>query len=161
MGITDASDAQPRLRRAHDNDVNAIHALVNAAYEGYTGLIGRTPIPMMTDYAAAVRERQVFVLVAGDQLVGVLDLDPRDDHLWLENVAVRPDQQRRGFGRRLLAHAETVARELALPEIRLLTNERYLDNIAMYERHGYRETHRRPHLGTDLVHFTKPLRPIL
>jgi hypothetical protein len=27
----------------------------------------------------------------------------------------------------------------------------------MYERYGYRETHREPHLGTDLVYFRKDL----
>jgi hypothetical protein len=27
----------------------------------------------------------------------------------------------------------------------------------MYERYGYRETHREPHLGTDLVYFRKRL----
>jgi hypothetical protein len=27
----------------------------------------------------------------------------------------------------------------------------------MYARYGYRETHREPHLGTDLVHFSKPV----
>jgi hypothetical protein len=41
--------------------------------------------------------------------------------------------------------------------MRLLTNERYLANIAMYTRYGYRETHREPHLGTDLVHFSRAL----
>ena len=41
----------------------------------------------------------------------------------------------------------------------LLTNERYLSNIAMYTRYGYRETHRVPYLGTDLVHFRKRLEP--
>jgi hypothetical protein len=45
-----------------------------------------------------------------------------------------------------------------LREIGLLTNERYADNIAMYTRYGYRETHRVPHLGTDLVFFRKQLR---
>ena len=31
------------------------------------------------------------------------------------------------------------------------------DNITMYARHGYRETHRVPHQGTDLVFFRKSL----
>lgn len=62
MGVTDTSDSRPRLRRADDNDVEAIRDLVNAAYEGYTPLIGRTPIPMLTDYAVAVRRHTVYVL---------------------------------------------------------------------------------------------------
>jgi GNAT superfamily N-acetyltransferase len=88
----------------------------------------------------------------------VLEVDVRDDHLWVENVAVAPDQQGRGLGRRLLRHAEDEARRQGRHEIALLTNERYAANIARYTRSGYRETHRVPHLGTDLVYFRKTLR---
>lgn len=146
------------LRRAGDDDAPAITTLVRAAYEHYEPLIGRTPLPMLTDYAVAVREHLVWVVEDGARIVGVLELDLRDDHLWVENVAVAPDQQGRGLGRRLLRHAEDEARRHGLREIGLLTNERYAANIAMYTRYGYRETHRQPHLGTDLVYFRKTLR---
>lgn len=157
MDDTAAMERGPRLRRARPVDAVNVQDLVAAAYSHYIPLIGRTPIPMLTDYAAAVREHEVWVLDDDAALVGVLELDPRPDHLWLENVAVLPSRQGRGFGRLLLQHAEAVARQRALPEIRLLTNERYVANIAMYERHGYFETHRQPHLGTDLVYFAKTI----
>ncbi len=57
----------------------------------------------------------------------------------------------------MLRHAEDEARRHGLSEMRLLTNERYVANVAMYERYGYRETHREPYLGTDLVVFRKDL----
>ena len=145
----------PRL--AGDDDAPGITSLVRAAYEHYEPLIGRTPLPMLTDYAVAIREHDVWVVEDGDRIVGVLELDSRDDHLWVENVAVAPDQQGRGLGRRLLRHAEDEARRHGLREIGLLTNERYAANIAMYTRYGYRETHRQPHLGTALVYFRKTL----
>jgi GNAT superfamily N-acetyltransferase len=147
----------PNLRRATAADVEAIRALVAAAYRGYIPLLGRTPTPMLSDVAAAVREHDVRVLDAGDRLVGVIELIARVDHLWVHNVAIAPDAQGRGLGRRLLAFAEDEARRLGLPAIALLTNERYLANIAMYERYGYRETHREPYRGTDLIHFRKTL----
>lgn len=157
MTLTDASDGGPRLRRAGDNDAVAIAELVAAAYEPYRQLIGRTPLPMLTDYAITVREHEVWVMEGDGALVGVLDLEPKGDHLWLDNVAVHPSSQRRGYGRRMLMHAEDVARQTGITEIRLLTNERYVENIAMYLRHGYAETHRVPYLGTDLVYFSKRL----
>lgn len=150
-------EGKPRLRRAVPSDADSIRDLVNAAYEHYLPLIGRTPIPMLADYSEAIRKHETWVLDEDDEIIGVLELDPRGDHLWLENIAVEPTRQGRGLGRQLLRHAEIVARERALPEIHLLTNERYAENIAMYERHGYRETHRVPHLGTDLVYFVKPI----
>jgi N-acetylglutamate synthase-like GNAT family acetyltransferase len=147
----------PVLRRASDDDADAVRDLVADAYETYIPLIGRTPMPMLTDHAEAIRTHDVWVLDLAGQVVGVIELIARVDHLWIDNVAIGPLWQGRGLGRRLLGHAESEAGRLGLGELRLLTNERYLDNIAMYRRHGYIETHRVPHLGTDLVHFSKRL----
>ena len=152
------SDLTPALRLAIDTDAEAITELVAAAYRHYEPLIGRTPLPMLVHYADAVREHEVWVLELAGRLVGVIELSPRGDHLWVENVAVAPPWQGRGFGRLLLRHAEIEAARLGLREIGLLTNERYHDAIAMYTRYGYRETHRVPHQGTDLVFFRKQLR---
>ena len=152
------SDYAPELRRATDADAGAITELVIAAYRHYEPLIGRTPLPMLVHYADAVREHEIWVLELDGGLVGILELQPRADQMWVENVAVAPRWQGRGFGRLLLRHAEAEAARHGLHEIGLLTNERYLDNIAMYTRYGYRETQRVPHQGTDLVFFRKQLR---
>ena len=148
----------PALRRATQADVEAITELVAAAYRHYEPLIGRTPLPMLVHYADAVREHEVWVLELDGGPVGVIEIQPRTDQLWIENVAVAPRWQGRGFGRLLLRHAEVEAARHGLLEIGLLTNERYVDNIAMYARYGYRETHRAAHPGTDLVFFRKQLR---
>jgi N-acetylglutamate synthase-like GNAT family acetyltransferase len=157
MEATGASVPTSILRQAGPSDSGAIGRLVAAAYSHYQPLIGRTPIPMLTDYAVAVRERDVWVLDSDGEVIGVIELTPRDDHLWIENVAIAPERQGLGLGRRLLAHAEDEARRLGLPELRLLTNERYARNLAMYASLGYHETHREPYQGTGLVHFAKPV----
>jgi GNAT superfamily N-acetyltransferase len=153
----DAGAADGGLRRATQADAPAIARLVAAAYEGYRPLLGRTPKPMLTDYATAVDDHAVWVVDGPSGLAGVIELADREDHLWIDNVAVDPALHGRGLGRRLLSFAEDEARRLGKPAIGLLTNERYLANIAMYERRGYRETHREPYRGTDLIHFRKPL----
>lgn len=145
------------LRRARPSDAEPIRRLVARAYRHYEPLLGRTPMPMLTDFAVAIASHAVWVLDGERGIAAVLELEGRGDHLWVDNVAVDPDEQGRGLGRWLLGHAEREARRLGLAEIGLLTNERYTANIAMYERYGYRETHREPHLGTDLVYFRKPL----
>jgi N-acetylglutamate synthase-like GNAT family acetyltransferase len=155
--MTDREVDGPVLRRAAGADARAVNELVRAAYGPYGPLIGRTPMPMLVDYEDAISDHDVWVLSVGDHIVGVLHLVAKDDHLWIENVAVTPAWQGRGLGRRLLAHAEAEAQRQGLAEMRLLTNERYTANVAMYARYGYLETHRTPHLGTDLVHFRKPV----
>ncbi len=159
-GLSRIATVQPIPRPATTDDVSAITALVAAAYGGYEPLIGRTPMPMLVDYVVAVSDHQIWVIDdagATTGLAGILELVVEPDHLWIENVAIAPECQGRGLGRLLLEHAETEARRQGLQELGLLTNERYLTNIAMYERYGYRETHRTPHKGTDLVHFRKRL----
>jgi GNAT superfamily N-acetyltransferase len=148
-----------RLRRAGDADAAAVASVVDASYRDYIPLLGRTPMPMLTDFAAAIAQHDVWLLEDDDGLAAVLELDDRDDHLWIENVAVDPKRQGRGLGRWLLGFAEGEARRLGRSELRLMTNERYTKNIAMYERYGYRETHREPYRGSDLVHFRKRRRP--
>ncbi|HKB27468.1 MAG TPA: GNAT family N-acetyltransferase [Candidatus Limnocylindrales bacterium] len=157
MASVAGADPAQLLRPATDADAPAINRLVAAAYSPYIPLIGRTPIPMLTDYAIAVREHDVWVLVADGTIVGALELVAYPDHLWLEDVAILPAWQGRGLGGSLIRHAEDEARRRSLPEIRLLTNERYEADIAIYTHYGYRETHRRPHLGTDLVYFAKAI----
>ena len=145
------------MRRALAADAAAVRRLVHRSYAHYEPLLGRTPMPMLTEYDAAIADHEVWVLEAADgTCAAVLELIDRPGHLWIDNVAVDPDWQGRGLGRRLLAFADAEARRRDLPELGLLTNERYTANIAMYERYGYRETHREPHLGSDLVHFRKP-----
>ena len=112
---------------------------------------------MLVDYAEAVRDHEIWVVEGNGDLMGIIELVPHEDHLWVENVAITPACQRQGLGRLLLDHAEAQARRRGLREMGLLTNERYVDNIAMYARYGYRETHREPFKGTDLVYFRKRL----
>jgi hypothetical protein len=62
--------------------------------------------------------------------------------LLVENVAVAPAAQGRGLGTQLMDVAERVARDLGLNELRLYTNARFAENIALYEKLGYAITER-------------------
>lgn len=152
-----SADALSRPRRARPEDASAITALARRAYGKYVARIGREPKPMTADYHAAITVHQLWVLEEGGSLVAVLELIPAADHLLIENIAVDPSGQRRGIGRRLLTFAETEARRQGLAEIRLYTNERFTENLALYARLGYRETHREPYKGGVIVHMAKPL----
>jgi len=90
------------MRRARTADVSDIQRLIDAAYGKYVARIGRPPAPMTTDYAAAVRNSRVWLLHGREVLVGALVTEDRGDHLLLETVAVSPDAQGGGYGRRLL-----------------------------------------------------------
>jgi GNAT superfamily N-acetyltransferase len=71
---------------------------------------GVRPRPMTADYAAHVRDDEVWVADDEGEIQGFLVLVPRGDHLLLDNVAVDPSAQGRGIGAALLALAEERAR---------------------------------------------------
>ncbi len=148
-----------RIRSADLRDPPAVEEIVRAAYAPFVPRIGREPGPMLDDYTALIGQRHVHVLCEGDLIRGVLVLVPEDHAMLLDNVAVRPEEQGRGFGRALIAFAEKAARERGLRTIRLYTNEAMTENIALYERLGFVETHRGEERGFKRVYMTKVLGP--
>jgi ribosomal protein S18 acetylase RimI-like enzyme len=139
--VTPTNDVH--LRRATAEDAGFLRDLARAAYAHYVERVGREPGPMMDDYAARVAEDECWVAStepAGD--VGYLVLRVEPDHVLLDNVAVDPRHQGHGLGRQLLAFAEQRARAHGRDEIRLYTHVTMVENIALYTRVGYVETHR-------------------
>ena len=126
------------LRRAAAADAAAVQALTRQAYAKWVPLIGREPKPMQADYDRAVREHRIDLALLVGALAGLIETIDRPDHLLIENVAVAPAFQGRGVGRRLMAHAEQLAAEQGHAELRLYTNARFEENVALYRRLGYR-----------------------
>lgn len=140
-------------------DLPEIVRCVRAAYEPYVSLMDREPAPMTDDYAPLVRAGDVRVAVAaaGSAVVGVLVCRLASDHVFVDNVAVSPAAQGTGVGRTLLALADDDARRAGVGEVRLYTNEVMTQNLEMYPRLGFVETHRQREAGFARVYFTKVL----
>jgi ribosomal protein S18 acetylase RimI-like enzyme len=145
------------FRPAEIQEAGAVTMLVREAYAKYVGRIGREPAPMLVDYEAAIMARETWVLVEGDETSGVLVMRPENDHLFVETVAVRPDRQGSGLGRRLMAFVEEAARDRGLREIQLYTNEKMEENLPFYRSLGFEETGRRFDEGYRRVFMKKRL----
>ena len=150
-----SQDPDVTLRRAIPEDAPAIRDLVRAAYAKWVPVVGREPLPMKADYERAVREHRVDILDCDGRMVGLIETMLRDDHLWIENVAVAPDNQGRGLGRRLLAHAEREAASAGRRELRLLTNAAFAANVTLYTALGYRIDRRETFMGGITVYMSK------
>jgi GNAT superfamily N-acetyltransferase len=86
--------------------------------------------------------------------VGLIVLLPQKDALLLDNVAIDPSVQGRGYGKKLIAFAEEHARKMGFRRIILYTNEVMTENLQLYFRLGYTETHRAEEGGFNRVFFS-------
>jgi ribosomal protein S18 acetylase RimI-like enzyme len=145
------------IRPARPEDRAAIEALVHAAYSPYVARNGLLPGPMRDDYGQRIGEGRVHVAEADGAIAGLLVLLPQDDALLLDNVAVDPARHGTGIGRALLLFAEKSARAAGYGAIRLYTQEIMVENVALYSRIGYRETHRAEEKGLKRIYMLKTL----
>ncbi len=143
------------VRLATAADVDAVTQLVNDAYVKYIARNGKVPGPMRGDYSALIGAERVHVLEDGNQILGVLVLIPETDIMLLDNIAVTPAAQGRGFGKILMQFADDRTRAAGLRAIRLYTQDIMVENIALYTRLSYVETHRGEENGLTRVFMTK------
>jgi ribosomal protein S18 acetylase RimI-like enzyme len=99
--------------------------------------------------AAWVARGAAWVGEHASQVVAVLLAEPQDGHFVVACAVVDPDWQDQGNGRALMEHAEALAREAGLDEVRLSANRLMEQTISHYERCGYAVRGYRPHPVQD------------
>jgi ribosomal protein S18 acetylase RimI-like enzyme len=135
----------------------AIADCARLAYAKYLPRIGREPAPMVADFPGAIAAGEVHVLVAGRTLLGFIVFRDGPDHLFIKNIAVHPDWQGRGFGRKLMAFAEATAVERGLGALMLYTNVKMTENVPFYHGLGFVESEHRLEDGFERVYMEKKL----
>jgi ribosomal protein S18 acetylase RimI-like enzyme len=143
------------IRPARREEAEWAKALVRRAYALYVPRMGQEPAPMLADYGTLIEAGELKLLEEAGRPVALIVLRPKEDALFVENIAVDPLAQSKGHGRALLAFAENEARRLGLTAIRLYTNAAMTENLAYYPRLGFRETDRREEDGYKRVYFEK------
>ena len=125
------------LRRAGPGDTGAVEQMQAQAYHRNQVLIGVTPVPLQWNYAQELARCEPWLVDGADGLAAVLMLTPRADDLYIDNIAVAPQEQGLGFGNILLDFAVERARHHQRTTIRLTTNARLARNIDWYRRKGF------------------------
>ena len=147
----------PSIRIANLEDEKYIIDCVKDSYSKYINRIGKKPAPMLDDYKTKIIDSWVHVFEEQEKIIGISELIPRSDHLYLGNIAVHPSFQGQGIGRQLMLYAESIAKSQGFTEIRLFTNEAMYENLAIYSKYGYLETGRKTEDGYKRVYFSKPI----
>jgi predicted N-acetyltransferase YhbS len=130
------------LRRGNNEDAEAIEAVTRAAYKRRAERI--PPYKALFETAADVLrhlERGGAVVAEAEGVVigAVRYREKKPGVLLLYRLAVHPNAQRRGIGRRLIRAVEEIAREAGHSCVHLHARRTCPDLIATYERLGYHE----------------------
>jgi ribosomal protein S18 acetylase RimI-like enzyme len=127
------------------------------AYGKYIERIGKAPAPMHADFARQIEQGLIHVALRARQFAGYVAFFPEGDHLHLDAVAVLPEHSGKGVGKALIGYVEQVARQGGFKAVELYTNEAMTENLAMYPKLGYLETHRKRDAGYNRVFYRKTL----
>jgi GNAT superfamily N-acetyltransferase len=95
------------------------------------------------------------VIEADGEIIALVECIREPDHLLIENLAVAPAHQGKGHGRRLMAHAEGLARALGFDQVRLYTNTLFATNVTFYKQLGYRVDVETAFKGGFVVHMSR------
>jgi len=139
-----------------------ILTLQRAAYVSEAQLHGDLALPPLTQTLQNLREElaRVDILAWGirahGRLLAAVRVTVCEHNAELRRLTVAPDRQGEGIGSCLLRHAEDHLPDTTTT-ITLFTGERSAANLRLYQRHGYRETHRTPAGAYELVHMRKAL----
>lgn len=104
-----------------------------------------------------------FIALHQGNVAGCIFCRPEEECLYIGKLAVLPDLQGKGVGRRLLAVAEDIARERKLSALRLETRIELTENHATFAVWGFAKTAENAHPGftrTTSIEMQKPLPPL-
>ena len=161
------------LRKALPADYAEIIDLANLAYRGREGavpswniekgIVGgqRLDDSLLVEELAAKPDGALLVYreASDGPLLGTAWLNPESSDVWsMGLLTVRPDLQNQHLGRRLLAAAESYARERGAKRMRIGVLHVRDTLIAWYERRGYRATGETEPYPSNDSRFGTPLR---
>lgn len=145
------------IRKAVQADLEAIENIATESYSIYVKRMNQPPAPMQEDYGKLIQNQEIYVLESADTVIGFLVLIIKEEVLFLDNIAVSPSHQGKGFGGKLMSFAEDAAKLQGFSEIHLYTNVKMVENIELYRHLGWAEYERRTVDDFDRVYMKKHL----
>lgn len=169
MSTASPSAVRLTFALADDADAAAVAALRAAAARDLTARYGHghwSGEPSERGVRADLKRGQIWLARQGDAAVGTFTLSTRKPwaidvsyftpvarSLYLRDMAVQPERQRRGVGRRCLDQAVEIARAWPADAIRLDAYDADAGAGGFYARCGFREKGRVTYRGNPLIYY--------
>lgn len=134
------------IRTIRPSDAGEVLTVQRAAFVTEALIYGDPDMAPLTqtleEVAFELRDNLGYVAVAGARLVGAVRAVADGELLLVGRIAIAPDRQGEAIGPRLLAAVERRGAETGCRRAELFTGSLSTQNIALYERLGYRESER-------------------
>lgn len=130
-----------------EDQIAEVAALAREIWTGhYTPIIGSAQVEYMLDrfqspaaIAGQIRTGcRYFLIKDGPRSVGYLAVQPKGDELFLSKIYVLAAMRRKGFGKKAVGFAESLARENGFRKITLTVNKFNNGTIRVYEKIGFK-----------------------
>ena len=132
------------IRKCADNDLPALHAIINDAAQAYKGVIPadrwHEPYMPMNELTQEIHAGVQFWGYESDgELIGVMGIQDRGDVALIRHAYVRTARRNQGVGTKLLQHLE----QMTSKPILIGTWADAAWAIRFYEKNGYRRLSRK------------------
>ena len=129
------------ITKAREEDLKEILELQYLAYQSEAALFGNKDIPPLKQTLEEVVDEYSAGLVLkmtdeNDEIIGSVRAHEKDGTVYIGKLMVRPDHQKKGYGKRLLLEVE---KYYPGKRYELFTSTRSIDNIRLYQSAGYKE----------------------
>lgn len=92
---------------------------------------------LVIDNKVAMNDGLFFVACNENEIMGTVMAGYDGHRGWIYSLAVKPDQQKQGVGKKLMAHTEAAQRELKCPKVNLQVLDTNADAAEFYKKIGY------------------------
>ncbi|UPT78561.1 GNAT family N-acetyltransferase [Sulfurovum sp. XGS-02] len=114
-------------------------------YEHYTPIIGKYQVEYMLKKFQSVKVMMeqikngslYFLILDNNIPLGYMSAELLSETLFLSKLYVTEEKRGKGYGRRMIAHLEGLAKEMNLNNISLTVNKYNTQSIAMYKKVGF------------------------
>jgi ribosomal protein S18 acetylase RimI-like enzyme len=135
------------LEVSTENQIEIVESLAGEIWtEHYIPIIGREQVDYMLDrfqskqaISEQIRAGVLYFLMKEDnEFIGYIAVQPKGAELFLGKIYVKSSRRAKGYGKKAVHFAETLAQERGLRKIVLTVNKNNVNAIKAYEKMGFR-----------------------
>jgi len=135
------------IRLCRPDEIDRLYLIINEAAKAYEGELEpdcyHQPYMPMAELQGELERVTFFGYEDGDELVGIMGIEPIKDVTLIRHAYILPEYQNRGIGRRLLEHLKEIA---ATRELLVGTWKAATWAITFYRNNGFNDMPEKDHL---------------